>query len=217
MNTSSPTYDPPLLQPSPLHVSELFQAACDYVERATKLSLDQSEESLAYVDHYVRTLRGDKTPSDAVLDLVSAALGVYLGELLLSRFGGRWLAIPTMPEEPASETAVLDSISDPATWRIELSCAPLLCDPVLWARQALAFATNPSAGLEGDAESGDAESGGLHVHPSHEEFVAKALARMAPVREETFYSFTGRFETVCYVVELLQAKFCEPREENLET
>ena len=35
------------------------------------------------------------------------------------------------------------------------------------------------------------------------EQLAAALARLPPVSEEYFYSLTGRFETVSYIVEIL--------------
>ena len=85
-------------------------------------------------------------------DLVAAALGVYLGELLLSKFGGRWLAVPTEPTgDDKDGTPVLDSIDDPLGFRVQLHAAPLICDPVLWARQALLVeATMTRKSDEGD-------------------------------------------------------------------
>lgn len=184
----------PLLQPSPSRISELSQAACDYVERATGLELDASEESLAFVDHYLRTVHGGTKLLPEVIDLIAAALGVYVGELLLSRFGGRWLAIPTEPGQTGSdETPLLDSLDDPLGFRVELHVAPIICDPILWARQAL---------LSGSDEEGEAE-GGLMVPPQLQDKLHDAMARLPPVSEEYYFSCTGRYETVCYLVELL--------------
>ena len=194
-STSSATRNaPPLLLPSPARLTELGHAACDYVQRATGLDLDHSEESLAFVDHYLRQVRSGDPLKPEVQILVAAAIGVYLGETLLGRFGGRWLAIPADPTTMAEEgTPVLDSIDDPTGWRVELEAAPLICDPLLWARQAL------RADDETEAEDG----GGLSVPPSLWETLQTIMARLPPVTEEYYYSLTGRFETVSYIVEIL--------------
>ena len=194
-STSSATRSaPPLLLPSPARLTELGHAACDYVQRATGLDLDHSEESLAFVDHYLRQVRSGDPLKPEVQILVAAAIGVYLGETLLGRFGGRWLAIPAEPTTMAEEgTPVLDSIDDPTGWRVELEAAPLICDPLLWARQAL------RADDETEAEDG----GGLSVPPSLWETLQTIMARLPPVTEEYYYSLTGRFETVSYIVEIL--------------
>jgi len=194
-STSSATRSaPPLLLPSPARLTELGHAACDYVQRATGLDLDHSEESLAFVDHYLRQVRSGDPLKPEVQILVAAAIGVYLGETLLGRFGGRWLAIPADPTTMAEEgTPVLDSIDDPTGWRVELEAAPLICDPLLWARQAL------RADDETEAEDG----GGLSVPPSLWETLQTIMARLPPVTEEYYYSLTGRFETVSYIVEIL--------------
>lgn len=197
--TSSATRSaPPLLLPSPARLAELGHAACDYVQRATGLDLDHSEESLAFVDHYLRQVRSGDPLKPEVQILVAAAIGVYLGETLLGRFGGRWLAIPAEPTTMAEEgTPVLDSIDDPTGWRVELEAAPLICDPLLWARQAL------RANGDGDGDGDEDGGGGLSVPPSLWETLQTIMARLPPVTEEYYYSLTGRFETVGYIVEIL--------------
>lgn len=195
--TSKSSSAPPLLQPSPARLTELSHAACEYVQRATSLDLDHSEESLAYVDHYLRLVRAGDPLRPEVADLVAAAMGVYLGETLIARFGGRWLAIPMDPSQAeAADTPVLDSIDDPSGWRVELEAAPLICDPVLWAKRAL-------RSEEDDDSDDDDSEGGLHAPPSLMEQLHAALARLPPVSEEYFYSLTGRFETISYLVEIL--------------
>ncbi len=195
-STSSATRNaPPLLLPSPARLTELGHAACDYVQRATGLDLDHSEESLAFADHYLRQVRSGDPLKPEVQILVAAAIGVYLGETLLGRFGGRWLAIPAEPAATAEDgTPVLDSIDDPTGWRVELEAAPLICDPLLWARQA----------LRSDPDTSEEDGGGgLSAPPSLWEALQAIMARLPPVSEEYYYSLTGRFETVSYIVEIL--------------
>ena len=195
--TSKASSAQPLLQPSPARLTELSHAACEYVQRATSLDLDHSEESLAYVDHYLRLVRDGAPLKPEVADLVAAATGVYLGETMIARFGGRWLAIPLDPSQAEqADTPVLDSIDDPSGWRVELEAAPLICDPLMWARHALRSDHK-------EAEDDDASEGGLVAPARLMEQLAAALARLPPVSEEYFYSLTGRFDTVSYIVEIL--------------
>jgi len=202
----------PLCQPSPARLTELSQAACDYVHRATSLDLDHTEESLAFVDHYLRQIGGQTRLRREVEELVAAALGVYVGELLVSRFGGRWLAIPTEPSKSPSEgTPLLDSLDDPAGWRVELAAAPLICDPVLWARQALQLGRDDSDDSDDSSVDSEPEGGGLVAPPNLMDRLLEAMARLPPVSEEYYYSMTGRFETVSYLVEILASLQQESR------
>jgi len=202
-STSSSASAQPLLQPSTARLTELSHAACDYVQRATSLDLDHSEESLAFVDHYLRQVRAGQPLQAPVLELIAAALGVYFGELLLARFGGRWLAIPTEPHHDSkAETPLLDSLDDPTGWRVELEAAPLICDPVLWAQQALRFAREDED-KDDEAQAALGGEGGLIAPPKLLEPLQDAMARLPPVSEEYYYSLTGRFETVSVVVEVL--------------
>jgi hypothetical protein len=161
---------------SPALVQPYYQAAHDYVERALGVSLDGSEESLAFVDHYIDT----KAPKGAALDsavlaLTAAALGAYFGEVVLRRFGGRWIT---------------DS-DDPSGWRIELDPAPLYFYPVGLAAAAL---------LKAEAPGYDASIG---TRTDLEAPLEDALAAAAPVEESYFYSLTGRFETIEHMLDLL--------------
>jgi hypothetical protein len=174
-------------------VAALRQAAVDYVARATGLSLDGSEESLAIVDHYVATVRAGGLVKPDVLRLIAAALGVYLGELLTSRFGGRWRQLPTSDEAQAEYGAL-------AGWRIDLEVAPLRVDPIGMAAEALSFSEDDEADEESDGGTGFAL-----LDSAQPLFAAlsEALSRLAPVSSEYFYSLTGRFETLSYIVELV--------------
>lgn len=200
MQSGSCECDTSLSQPVPARVSELIQAACDFVFRTTKLVLDHSEESLAFVDHYVRDVRALAAVQPEVKRLVAAALGVYLGELLLSRFGGRWLCVEAESQRAAADGDANGKttgpgptpVDDPENWRVALAAAPLLCDPVRWAAQALDFGQDAMP-----------DGGGLAVGGTFQELLAEAMARLPPVSEDYFFSLTGRFETVAYVVELL--------------
>jgi hypothetical protein len=182
-----------------VQVAALRQAAVDYVERATGLTLDGSEESLAIVDHYLNRVRpgGVAAVKPDVLRLIAGALGVYLGELFTSRFGGHWRLVTLSDDDAQRELGAL------AGWRVELEAAPLLVDPIGMAASALLFdEADAEEDVEGDA---DATPGFTLLESARQLFTPlhTALARLSPVTSEYYYSLTGRFETLSYVVDLV--------------
>ncbi|MFO0574146.1 MAG: hypothetical protein U1A78_09120 [Polyangia bacterium] len=205
-------------------VQELVRAAIDYVHRATGCRpefLDRSEESLAFVDHYIDQVRGGEHTAPAmrpeVRTLAAAALGVYLGEVMRLRFGGRWLALPdatplsarSRVKQPAGRSADdlgrdqedLEELAgklpgDPRAWRLQLAAAPVVCDPIGMAASALRE-------LDELGEDSGADEVGFAVPSAYSEPLHEALARVPPVEVSYFYSLTGRFETLSYAVEIL--------------
>jgi hypothetical protein len=182
-------------------LAELRRAAADYVARATGCALDGSEESLAYVDHYLDRLRADPPRRAEALRLVAFALGTYLGDLAIARFGGRWLALPAAASAGDAAEATSDPSLAPLAWRVDLDAAPLRFDPIGMAVSAFSdlVATDDAelVGLEADD--------GISLRPGARSLQAAlhgALARLAPVSADYYYSFTGRFETLAHIVEL---------------
>lgn len=190
--------------PPPGRIAELVLATAEYVQRALKYPISVDEESLAFVDHYVTQMRGDEGGQTGrglrgkpdVLRLVAAALGAHLGELAIARFGGRWRTLPAAAGEDKTDAA------DPAGWRVELDAAPVVFDPIGMAALAL---DPPDADGE-DVSTGDEIEGdavGFVTRPDLREPLRAALVRSPPVSADYYYSLTGRFETLTYVVELL--------------
>lgn len=160
---------------TPASVQPFYDAARNYVQRAVGVELDDSEESLAYVDHYITaTARAGALQAEA-LALVAPALGAYLGQVAIARFGGRW---------------VVDG-DDPAAWRVELSPAPLTFHPVGMAAEAL-------RGEEVDGYDASFATRDDLMGPLFE-----ALESSPPVDEAYYYSLTGRFETLAHALDIL--------------
>lgn len=178
-------------------LAALRRAAGDYVERAVGCKLDGSEDSLAFVDHYIDEVRKGAPPKPDVLRLIAAALGAYLGELAIARFGGRWLVLPLAKDKDAQSDAESDAESDSSyeesRWRVELEAAPLRLDPIGMA--AAALIRPPKDNLDAFVLL----PGNRHLY----EPLQTALERLAPVSEDYYYSLTGRFETLVYVGDLL--------------
>ena len=159
-------------------VDTFVEAARNFIQRAVGVELDRSEASLAFVDHYAKGAR-ESALKDELLALVAPALGAYLGEVAIGKFGGHW---------------VLDG-EDPSEWRVELEPVPLRFWPVGMAAEA----------LRGDEVEGY-ESSFAVFGPSASTLMSQlleALSRVPPVDEEYFYSLTGRLETLTHAVEVL--------------
>lgn len=164
---------------APPEIQPFLDAAGRYVKRALGVDLDGSEESLAFLDHYISgTAR--KEISDArlgaeVMALLAPALGAYFGEVAIARLGGHW---------------VIDG-ADPAGWRVELTPAPLNFFPVGMAAEAL------RGGAVDDYDAAFTTRDDL-MGP-----LMEALEAAPPVDEAYYYSLTGRLETLEHVVDLL--------------
>ncbi len=160
---------------TPSRVQPFYDAARNYVKRAVGTDLDDSEESLAYVDHYITSTARAEALKPEVLALVAPALGVYLGQVAIARFGGSWVA---------------DS-DDPADWRVELAPAPLWFHPVGMAAEALRG--EEVEGYDASFATRDDLMGPL----------LEALESSPPVDEAYYYSLTGRFETLTHALDIL--------------
>lgn len=159
---------------TPPSVQPFYDAARKYVERALGVQLDDSEESLAYVDHYITQTARAETLKPEVLALVAPALGAYLGQVAIARFGGKWV-----------------TDGDPAEWRVELEPAPLTFHPVGMAAEALRG--EEVEGYDASFSTREELMGPL----------LEALESAPPVDEAYYYSLTGRLETLAHALDIL--------------
>jgi hypothetical protein len=161
---------------TPPSVQPFYDASKKYVQRAVGVELDDSEASLAYVDHYVTTTARAEAIKPAVLALVAPALGAYFGAVAIARFGGRW---------------DVAEAKDPSEWRVELEPAPLWFYPVGMAAEAL-------RGEEVDGYDASIATRDDLMGP-----LVEALEASPPVDEAYYYSLTGRFETIAKALDVL--------------
>ena len=160
---------------TPPPVQPFYEAAKKYLQRSVNVELDDSEESLAYVDHYINATARTEALKPAVLALVAPALGAYLGQVAIKRFGGKWII----------------EGEDPAAWRVELDPGPLWFHPVGMAAEAL-------RGEEVEGYDATFTTRTDLMGPLNE-----ALEVAPPVDEAYYYSLTGRFETLTHALDIL--------------
>jgi hypothetical protein len=161
--------------PVPARMREYADQAVAYVRRALGVTLEYDSDTLPLLDHYLRTVPGERT---ATLELVVATSGAYFGEVVRRRLGGRW------------ETRAGDHGQD--EWRVVLPTG-LNFSPAGFVASAIAQA---------DLEDLDSE---LDAPPRMRPYVQQTLARMGEVSVEDYYSLCGRLDTLEHVHEVLVA------------
>lgn len=177
-------------------VDTLITTFREQVRRALGVILDDSETSLAFVDHHLKTLRTERR--DAILGLVAAGAGAYYGELVRRAAGGTWIG----------------DDRDPRSLRLLLRPQFLYFSPIDQALEAILGET-----LEPDdprIPAGVAFDSAFHLEPvaPHEEgdenhdsvWLEARLSELTGVPEDQFHTLTCRFETLTLMLELLATK-----------
>jgi len=108
-----------------------------------------------------------------VLELVLAAVGCYFGEVVRRKLDGRWGLVS----------------EDPARWRIEMVNCYLHFRPVGMAAEV--FRRGACEGFDGSLGTLDDDA------------LGQMLARAAPMSEDDYHSFGGRFDVLALVVDWL--------------
>lgn len=153
-------------------------AACDrFVQSKYGVPLDFTGDTLSLIDQYVREARAEIAVKPAAFDLVTQAVGGYLGEVMRRTFGGEWF---------------IDG--EPKQYRLYFTRVKLSTNPLGIAREALR-----------DGEDDEYPSAFV-VDPEYRAFVEEQLKQAQPVPEDEFYLPSTRFDTCSVIVELLHAK-----------
>ncbi len=203
---------------------ELADAFRGHVRRAIGAGLDDSETSLAFVDHYLRTVRSESRAP--ILALIAAEAGAYYGELVCATMGATWIGdgrdprrlrlllrdqfLHFSPVDQAFEALLgpLDARTEPLELaaddddEIHATRGPTL-DTTFHARRKPA---RVGAAVEDAADEPDDDPSTDRERPDDASWLAERLAELPEVGEFEFYSLTCRFETLKLVLELLATK-----------
>ena len=110
---------------APERVNEYAAQAVSYIQAALGVEIDYTGDTLPVVDHYLRSVPGDRP---AMVELVVATAGAYFGEVVRRTLGGQW---------------IFDDDS-PTTWRLVLptglSFVPAALVAGVWANVTAASA-----------------------------------------------------------------------------
>jgi hypothetical protein len=161
--------------PPPANVAELAAACVRFVGTRYGAALDFAPETLSFVDHWLREARADVAERPEATELVQAAAGAYLGEVIRRAFGGFWLA-----EGPHSD------------WRLRLERVYCAFNPIGMAREALLL--EPAEGWHAHFE----------LDPGEAEEMEHRLAALPPATDEEYYAPSTRFDVVSILFEALR-------------
>ncbi len=192
---------------------ELAEAFRGHVRRALGAPLDDSETSLAFVDHYLRTVRSETRAP--ILSLIAAEAGAYYGELVCATLGGTWIGDGRDPRRLrvmmrdqflhfAPVDQALEALLGPGRDPIEVGSddevtAIATLDTTFHARRDRTPPIAPVADEQAPTEAGEPAS-------DDASWLAERLAELPAVGEDEYFSLTCRFETLKLVLELLATK-----------
>jgi hypothetical protein len=161
--------------PPPPQVAELAAACVRFVASRYGAALDFAPETLSFVDHWLREARNEVAARPETGDLVQAAAGAYLGEVIRRAFGGTWLAE-----------------GDHADWRLQLERVYCSFNPVGMARESLLLET---------AEGWHAH---FELDPGEADAIEQRLAALPPAPDDEYYAASTRFDVVSILFEALR-------------
>jgi hypothetical protein len=161
--------------PPPAQVAELAAACVRFVAARYNATLDFAPETLSFVDHWLREARGDVTERPEAAEVVQAAAGAYLGEVIRRTFGGHWVAE-----------------GDHARWRLELERVYCAFNPIGMAREALLL------------ETADGWHAHFELDPGEAEAIERRLAALPPAPDDEYYAPSTRFDVVSILFEALR-------------
>ncbi|HXX69564.1 MAG TPA: hypothetical protein VEK07_20435 [Polyangiaceae bacterium] len=169
--------EPETLDPPPQVVADLSSACVRFVAARYGVTLDFSPDTLSLVDQWIRDASAERGGRAELTELVQAAAGAYLGEVIRRAFGGTWLT----------------SAGEMADWKLCLSTVYCAFNPIGMAREAI---------LLEEAEGWHTH---FEVDPAERETVEQRLAALPEVRDDEFYAPSTRFDVVEILVEALRA------------
>ena len=163
-------------EPIPAEVADLAAACVRFVATRYGVTLDFEPETLSFVDQWLREARAEVNTRAEATELVQAAAGAYLGEVIRRAFGAEW--------------AVAE---DHAGWRLYLSTVYCAFNPIGMAREAL---------LLGSAEGWHAH---FELDPAQRGGIEQRLEALPAVEDGEYYAPSTRFDVVHILVEALAA------------
>ncbi len=165
---------------APREVAELAASCVRFVGAKYKVALDFTPDTLSLVDQYLRDARAESVARPETVELVTAAAGAYLGEVIRLRFGGYW-----------------QTTGDHSAWRVLLSRVYLAFNPIGMAREALLLVDQ------------DGWHAHFETDPGEREIVDARLRGLPEVEEDEYFAPTTRYDVVNLTYEALRSHMQE--------
>jgi hypothetical protein len=172
--------DPTTQELPPQAVGELAAACQRFILGKYQVPLDFTSDTLSLVDQYVREARAEITLLPSSLDLIAAAVGAYLGEVVRRTFGGEW-----------------EAVGDHSTYRLFLSKVYMAFNPLGMGREALTM--DPEDGWHSH----------LVLDPKERDFVDRRIAALPEVPEDEYYLPSTRFDVISVAFDALRGKMID--------
>jgi hypothetical protein len=160
----------------PQTVQEFSEVCVRYVQRAFEIELDYEPDTLSILDHYVLQARADMKERPEALDLLAAAVGAYLGEVLRRQYDCWW----AFPRE------------EPSGWELRFSNVYLSIRPMMLAYASLA------------PNDDDWFSQAMVLEDDARQTIHERLAQLPPVSEEDFLRPTTQMEVIDIIIDHLK-------------
>jgi Family of unknown function (DUF6278) len=173
LETSAP--DPDAVADPPAEVAELAAACVRFTTARYGVMPDFTPDTLSLVDQWLRDARREIEERPETVQVVQAAAGAYLGEVVRRAFGARWV-----------------TGEDHAGWLLCMSTVYCAFNPIGMAREALML----------DAAEG--WHAHFELDPGEKDLIEARLAALPEVADEDFYSPSTRFDVVNIVVDALR-------------
>ncbi len=157
---------------------EDFARSCvRFVEKAVGVTLDFTPETLPVLDHYLRQARDLSAQRPESLPLVTAAAGVYLGEVIRQRHACHWN----------------QDDDDPMGWFLDFDDDVMTVYPVAMAHIAIV------------GEDADADLDVMQIKEEERDLVAARLSELPAVSAEEYLAPSTRVEVIEMVIDLIRA------------
>jgi hypothetical protein len=172
-----PAPEPTAVLPPPPEVAELAAACVRFVTARYTLAPDFTADTLSLVDQWLRDARREVKERPETVELVQAAAGAYLGEVVRRAFGATWVTGP-----------------DHADWRLCMSTVYCAFNPIGMAREALLLDTAEGWHAHFELDEGEREA------------IEARLASLPEVQDEDYYAPSTRFDVVNIVVDAIRER-----------
>jgi hypothetical protein len=169
--------------PSPDEIVDLAASCVRFVERATKIALDGSPETLPILDHYLKGSANPAAAREEARELVVLAAGAYLGEIVRKRYPSWWRL----------EDGLVEA-------RIELRDVFLAFSPMQMVRDAL------DAYMASDEGERDNDAAVFELDDADRPDVEMRLAELPAVPPEEYYAPSTRLEVLDIAVDAIRTK-----------